>query len=802
MRLFLCAFSMALVLVAADNARESMYSGSTYRTYTPGAMPDSVATADFNNDGKMDFAVADHTAKIAVFLNKGDGTFAEPEYYTHGKSFSSLVALDVDNDGRVDLVALDSELHLVATFFNTGNGVFSGPRNSSATGDKMIAADLNEDGKLDLVVWQKSGSSVGIMLGRGDGYFQAPLLLQISGAVSTVAAADLNGDGLGDLLVTSDDHGLDIFMNTGLAQFFRTGTYLAGSPYTGGITVADFDRDGRLDVAVAAGSTPGISMLKGRGDGTFTVYAKYEDIVYPMVLVAVDIDGDGAPDVVSGSRALTLYRNNGTGAFPDPSVLYDYSGSSIAVADLNGDGRPDFVVALPYLNNPYVFIVLSAPAPTAVRITSPPAVIQYGQAITLEADIVGPSNSQGVPCAALSFVDTNAVFGSAPPVAVPRNSYGIPGVITTMTLGHVGINVFLPGGRHDIWASYPGDAGFLKSTSQTVTYSVQPAPVALSLSTAPPSQLLPRALFARASGPGPLSPTGSIAFFEAGTELGSAVLNGGVASLLFATLKAGSHTITAKYAGDVNHLPAEAAPFSVSIVGQVSASGTPSGSAAIAPDSIASLYGDALSSVTATSGTDPVASLGGVTVKLRDSAGAEQSAPMFYVSTKQINFLVPPKVASGTATLIITNANATFQTDVMVQSVSPGIFSALGNGSGPAAALAITVDAAGAQTWQYSFECGDFSPRCRNVPLDLGAETDTVAVSLFATGLRLAAPGTLAVKVGGENAVVLYAGKHPSYAGLDQINFVIPRTLQGRGEVPVAVTVAGITAPEVTLRIK
>ena len=79
MRLFLCAFSMALVLVAADNARESMYSGSTYRTYTPGAMPDSVATADFNNDGKMDFAVADHTAKIAVFANKGDGTFAEPE---------------------------------------------------------------------------------------------------------------------------------------------------------------------------------------------------------------------------------------------------------------------------------------------------------------------------------------------------------------------------------------------------------------------------------------------------------------------------------------------------------------------------------------------------------------------------------------------------------------------------------------------------------------------------------------------------------------------------------------------------
>jgi len=220
----------------------------------------------------------------------------------------------------------------------------------------------------------------------------------------------------------------------------------------------------------------------------------------------------------------------------------------------------------------------------------------------------------------------------------------------------------------------------------------------------------------------------------------------------------------------------------------------------IAPDSIASAFGEGLATATASAATTPLpTTLEGTAVTLTDSRGATHTAPLFYVSPVQVNFLVPANVGLGDASVTVARGDAiTFRGPARIAAVAPGLFAANASGRGVAAAVALRVNAAGQQSSQFVFAC---AATCTPVPIDLGAESDQVYLLLFGTGIRRHT-GSVTVNVGGLPAQVLYAGAQSQFAGLDQVNILLPRALRGRGEVEIAMLVDSLAANRVTVSIQ
>ena len=218
----------------------------------------------------------------------------------------------------------------------------------------------------------------------------------------------------------------------------------------------------------------------------------------------------------------------------------------------------------------------------------------------------------------------------------------------------------------------------------------------------------------------------------------------------------------------------------------------------LAPGSIAVAYGQNLATGTGQAGgaTLPT-TLGGTTVTVKDSTGVSRPAGLYYVSAGQIDYVVPAGTAVGVATVTVGNKPSA----ALIAAVGPGLFSADGTGKGVAAALAVRASADGKQVPVPVFQCG--STGCAAVPMDLGASSDVLVVELYGTGIRGRSSLTNVIaEIGGAPAVVAYAGSQPQFAGLDQVNLYVPRSLAGAGEVPVVLTVDGVTANVVTVSIK
>ncbi len=226
---------------------------------------------------------------------------------------------------------------------------------------------------------------------------------------------------------------------------------------------------------------------------------------------------------------------------------------------------------------------------------------------------------------------------------------------------------------------------------------------------------------------------------------------------------------------------------------------------ALAPESIASAFGQGLATASQGAASLPLpTTLAGATVRVLDSARVERPAPLFYASPGQINFLVPPGVRSGPATVTVTIRDqvVAFGT-LVIDSVAPGLFTANADGRGVVAGFGLRVAADRSQTVQPLYQCGSAPGSCVPVPLDLGAEGDQTVLLLFGTGIR--GRGALSgaqVGLGGVPAEVLYAGPQGDFAGLDQVNVLVPRTMAGRGELEVRLTVDGRPANLASIRIR
>lgn len=225
----------------------------------------------------------------------------------------------------------------------------------------------------------------------------------------------------------------------------------------------------------------------------------------------------------------------------------------------------------------------------------------------------------------------------------------------------------------------------------------------------------------------------------------------------------------------------------------------------LAAESIVAGFGSGLSTSTEVATAQPLpTTLGGVSLKVRDFNAVERLAPLFFVSPNQINYLMPAGVAPGAASIsVIRNNTDAFAGVALIEPVAPGLFTANANGSGVPAAVVLRVRADNSQAFEPVARFDAATNRFVPAPIDLGAASEQVFLILNGTGLRnRSALAAVTAKIGGTDAQVLYAGAQGALAGLDQINILVPRSLIGRGEVVVALTVDGKAANDVPINIK
>jgi uncharacterized protein (TIGR03437 family) len=227
--------------------------------------------------------------------------------------------------------------------------------------------------------------------------------------------------------------------------------------------------------------------------------------------------------------------------------------------------------------------------------------------------------------------------------------------------------------------------------------------------------------------------------------------------------------------------------------------------AAISSEAMVAAFGLGLATMTQAANTLPLpTTLAGTTVRVQDSAGVERLAPLFFISPAQVNYLVPPGTALGEATVIVTGNDGAVSTGkVRIAAVTPALFAANANGQGIAAAAVLRVKANGQQIYESLARFDAALNRWVVVPIDVGEATDQLFLVLFGTGMRGRASLTGATAtIGGANAEVLFVGAQGNLVGLDQANLRLSRSLAGRGEVNVALSVDGIAANVVTVSVK
>lgn len=221
----------------------------------------------------------------------------------------------------------------------------------------------------------------------------------------------------------------------------------------------------------------------------------------------------------------------------------------------------------------------------------------------------------------------------------------------------------------------------------------------------------------------------------------------------------------------------------------------------MAPESIVTGFGADLSSGTlSAAGTPLPLALLGSSMTVTDSAGVSRATPLFFVSPGQINFQIPRDTAAGRATITLTNGSIRALGEVTIAAVAPGIFTADSSGTGVAAAFAFRLRRDKTFAYEEVVTFDAVTSRLVPVSIDLGPEGEEVYLILFGTGWRNGM-GTTAT-LGGSAVPVLFSGAHPTLIGLDQLNLQIPRSLIGRGDIDVVVTVSGQAANTVRIRVK
>lgn len=717
--------------------------------------PESVTLVDVNGDQRLD--IVSVGGAVNVFLGAANGTFGAPLTTEVGPTQAYVATADLNGNGRLDLIVSHFVDNAISVLPGNGDGTFGDPTSYSVGRSPLglFVVDFNDDGHLDIATGEgtpdgMTGNDSGIfavLLGRGDlSFVAAPAVLQ-SRDIRGFAAADFNGDGRVDLAMDSAPS-IAVQLQRANGTFERTLAAAGGGVES--LAAADFNGDGAMDLA-GGDRNRGLVTLLGRGDGTFQPAAAMRlGAIRATQLTTGDFTGEGNEDVlfaVGGSDpGILLLDGNGDGGFGlNGLVSVGVAPASVTGADVNGNGRLDAVVAdagAGFGDTAQVgglFVLVSGTNGT------------FGAPVRLPVDAsvrsvtAGDVNGDGAIDLVTSWQGENFSWFWGALLNDGNGGFSAPVPHETgFGPGQIAIADFNEDGRADVSLIHCcGDVemGLILGNGDGTFQAEMPFP----------------------GGGDPFRQTAVDMNGDGRTDLAIA----------------GRHGVAVL----VNNSPAPPAFANVSaasfFVGPV------------APDSIVSAFGTNLATATEVATVLPLpVDLAGTSATLRDSTGAEFPIALFFVSPGQVNYLMPAGVAPGAAVVTISSGNgATVQeAAVEIAPVAPGVF--VLNSDAIAAALLLRVAPDGTQTVEQIVEVVGGVLEAK--PIDFGSSGDRLFLLLFGTGLRSA--GTVNLRVDGLFLPVSFVGPQGSFAGLDQVNAELLPELAGRGDVSVEVLADSIAA--------
>jgi hypothetical protein len=577
----------------------------------------SVAVADLNGDGNADViaavcfaATVPGPGEVVVLLGNGAGSFGEPLSYVTDRASTGSTAYvttgDFDGDGHLDVAVSSSTDNTVSVLLGKGDGTFRSQVNFGAgfAPSSVAAGDLNGDGQIDLVTTNLYGDSVSALLGDGAGRFQARVDYGV-GVNPTLAIGDFNGDNKLDI-VTGEDQAAKGSGSVLLGN--SDGTFAYGKPYVApgdvlAVITGDFNGDHKLDAALAGFGWVSVSL--GSGDGTLQ-QGPYYGVPYSFPnwlrpIATADFNGDGALDLAVAEGAhVTLLFNTGNGSFKSPVDL-GITAQSVISADFNGDGKADLGLAgvpIDSQTQDGIAILLgngdgTFQAPIYTRTNATDLV-----AADLNADgkidlVVGNVLSVLLGNGDGTFLPVGDYIATVNSFAVADiDGEGHPDIIgidaDTSMLEPSQISIFLNNGNGTFQkafeciagrnmtslaiADFNGDGRLDIATASKVDTAIFPfyvdgfvsvllngqfslVGVQSSKNPSLPGEAVSFIVHARPSGPGSAAPSGIVVFQDGNLAVGSATLNGGIATSPPLTLSTGTHQITARYSGDENFRP-------------------------------------------------------------------------------------------------------------------------------------------------------------------------------------------------------------------------------------------------------
>ena len=373
-------FFAVLMVTATSGMLEAQTYLYNQATFAVGENPVAVVAADFNGDADLDLAVANRDDNtISILLAKPDGTFAPPDTYPTGQSPVGVVAADFNHDGKMDLAVADLNSFTISLFLGNGDGTFTPGATISVSGgpQALVAGDWNGDGKVDLAVALFSGN-VGLLSGNGDGTFATEVDYSVGSNSSPmwITGADFNNDGAPDLATANENNGtISILVGKGDGTFAPSVNY----PFFSGtgtsiecVLAADFDGDHNADLAVVDRFNSNVSILFGKGDGTFQSPVSYPVGFNPLAGAVADMNRDGFPDLVvanSNDGTVSVLMNKGNGTFQNHADYGTAGSNFVVVGDFNRDGLMDVAVTGGYPSGAVTFL-LGNPDGTLARTTS------------------------------------------------------------------------------------------------------------------------------------------------------------------------------------------------------------------------------------------------------------------------------------------------------------------------------------------------------------------------------------------------------------------------------------------------
>ncbi|MCX7916781.1 MAG: VCBS repeat-containing protein, partial [bacterium] len=350
-------------LIILKNSAEFKESGifSEPVHYQTGQNPRNVISADFNNDGILDLAVANKNSNnVSILIGKNDGSFNSAVNYNFAPAFgydfspSDLVSGDFNKDGKIDIAVSNYSGRIYGIMINNGDGTFAVNIYQTygiSPCDSINSADFNRDGKLDILITSSNYPNGGflVLYGIGDGTFSGGCFYPNENFLRT-ALGDFNKDGIIDIALTAQ-YKQYVYLYKGLeGGFLNIGNFLTGNGPVKPI-FSDFNSDGNPDIAVCDWSDQNISFFLGDGQGSFNLSSKYifQYNLQPYDIVSDDFNRDGAIDIVIAgvsSFNLAFLLGNNNGSFTSGGEFSTQIGypRGLCKGDFDRNGTIDFAV--------------------------------------------------------------------------------------------------------------------------------------------------------------------------------------------------------------------------------------------------------------------------------------------------------------------------------------------------------------------------------------------------------------------------------------------------------------------------